>query len=359
MNKDIRVLTTFPRHPKTIKLKRLLGTWEPIITLWLWCAENRPTGDLSGLEPDDLAIAAGWNDDPKSLIDALLNVRFIETTNNGAYCLHGWEEHNAYAANAEKRSESARSAAASKWKRRLSETNQEKRSKRLSDARERGSHVQSEWDRLVHQTGGVCLRCGKIGVVKDHIIPIYQGGSDAISNLQPLCRACNSQKGPDTTDYRQAFCKDKNIDISWVFNDNACGVSANACDSHKETPAPSPSPSPSPNKYSDTSYQSPANQPDPLSCPHQKIVDLYHEILPELPRIKDWHKTRQQHLRQRWAENKKRQDLDWWRRLFDYIKTKCPLLLGENDRHWTADLEWICKKSNFVKIIEGKYERSR
>lgn len=120
MNKDIRVLTTFPRHPKTIKLKRLLGTWEPIIVLWLWAAESRPTGSLSGMKPEDIAIACMWDGNPDELVLALLKVGFLhKMKNENAYVLHGWNEHNAYAANAEKRSEKARLAAMARWDRRL------------------------------------------------------------------------------------------------------------------------------------------------------------------------------------------------------------------------------------------------
>ena len=118
MNKDIRVITTFPRHPKTIKLKRILGTWEPIITLWLWAAENKPSGNFGGMEPEDIAIAANWEGAPAQLIDALLAVKYLEQI-DGAYVLHGWEEHNAYAANAEKRSKKARLAAQARWDKRL------------------------------------------------------------------------------------------------------------------------------------------------------------------------------------------------------------------------------------------------
>jgi len=32
-----------------------------------------------------------------------------------------------------------------------------------------------------------------------------------------------------------------------------------------------------------------------------------------------------------------------------------PHLQGQNDRGWTADLEWLTKDSNFTKVMEGKY----
>jgi len=35
-----------------------------------------------------------------------------------------------------------------------------------------------------------------------------------------------------------------------------------------------------------------------------------------------------------------------------------PWMLGENDRGWRADLDFICQQSSFVKLMEGAYERS-
>lgn len=37
---------------------------------------------------------------------------------------------------------------------------------------------------------------------KDHVVPVLFGGSNDISNIQPLCRSCNSSKGASTVDYR-------------------------------------------------------------------------------------------------------------------------------------------------------------
>ena len=72
----------------------------------------------------------------------------------------------------------------------------------MTEAREKGRHSKEEWASLLEICGNVCVKCGRPDVVKDHITPIYAGGSDAIDNLQPLCVPCNGGKGPDSTDYR-------------------------------------------------------------------------------------------------------------------------------------------------------------
>jgi len=118
----------------------------------------------------------------------------------------------------------------------------------------------------------------------------------------------------------------------------------------KSTPSSSPSSSPL------TTLKG-SSQQDPVApCPHQKIVDLYHEILPELQAVKIWSEPRKKTLQRKWREDPKRQNLDYWKRLFEYVRGS-PFLMGENDRQWTCDLEWIIKPKNFVKIIEGKYHK--
>ena len=91
------------------------------------------------------------------------------------------------------------------------------------------------------------------------------------------------------------------------------------------------------------------------TCPHSAIIKLYHEKLPMLRGVREWNKGRQRFLRTRWNENEERQSLEWWGEYFDYVKT-CPWLIGQNENGWQADLEWLVRPSNFIKVIEGNYE---
>ena len=48
-----------------------------------------------------------------------------------------------------------------------------------------------------------CLCCGvNHNLTIDHIIPIHKGGKNELSNLQTLCKSCNSKKGIKIIDYR-------------------------------------------------------------------------------------------------------------------------------------------------------------
>lgn len=109
--------------------------------------------------------------------------------------------------NKSKRSASGSKGAASKWGE-GSETAKTTRSERLANARRLATHSDDEWQAL-KAICGCCVRCGGDGeIVKDHIKPIYQGGSDGIDNLQPLCRSCNASKGPESEDFRRSDWKE-------------------------------------------------------------------------------------------------------------------------------------------------------
>jgi Sec-independent protein translocase protein TatA len=103
-----------------------------------------------------------------------------------------------------------------------------------------------------------------------------------------------------------------------------------------------------------------SKQKDLVQCPHEDIIALYHEALPELRRVSKWTPQRQKTLRARWREDKTHQSLDWWRSLFGYVRQSDFLMgriPGRNGQSpFEADLEWIVRPQNLVKIIEGAYE---
>jgi uncharacterized protein YdaU (DUF1376 family) len=77
------------------------------------------------------------------------------------------------------------------------------RSERLAKARTKGQHTAEQWKFLVKFCGGKCVKCASDDpITKDHIVPLYQGGSDGIDNIQPMCTECNVRKRREAVDYR-------------------------------------------------------------------------------------------------------------------------------------------------------------
>lgn len=106
------------------------------------------------------------------------------------------------------------------------------------------------------------------------------------------------------------------------------------------------------------------------ACPHAEIIRIFGEQLPELPqpRAELWDGQRAKALtaRWRWCLTAKRADgrryatnrdeaLQWFGKFFAYVR-RCPHLMGENTRSWTADLGWLVKADNFAKVQQGNYD---
>jgi uncharacterized protein YdaU (DUF1376 family) len=105
-------------------------------------------------------------------------------------------------------------------------------------------------------------------------------------------------------------------------------------------------------------------------CPHEKILALYHQLLPTCPEVQSWGDARQGYLRARWREKAEpfqkhrgyktlEEGLAYWERFFVYCSTSKFLTgktEGSKDRPpFVADLEWLVRPTNFAKVIEGKY----
>ena len=96
--------------------------------------------------------------------------------------------------------------------------------------------------------------------------------------------------------------------------------------------------------------------PTKASVPYDEIVSLYHEILPELPRVKLLTDKRKAWIKTRWNEDPQRQDLQWWREYFESVRDQAHLM-GDNDRGWKADLEFLVKADKMARVLEKSYQR--
>jgi 5-methylcytosine-specific restriction endonuclease McrA len=97
------------------------------------------------------------------------------------------------------------------YQRKYGKTNRDKltlfsNNRRARKFQAKGSHTDKEWQELKAFHNFTCLRCGKrepeIKLTRDHVIPLTQGGTDSIDNIQPLCAQCNSKKNYKHIDYR-------------------------------------------------------------------------------------------------------------------------------------------------------------
>ena len=78
--------------------------------------------------------------------------------------------------------------------------------KRRAAKKNGGSFTAQEWADLKKKYNHTCLRCHRsepeIKLTPDHVLPLSKGGTNDISNIQPLCYSCNSRKYNKHIDYR-------------------------------------------------------------------------------------------------------------------------------------------------------------
>lgn len=106
------------------------------------------------------------------------------------------------------------------------------------------------------------------------------------------------------------------------------------------------------------------------SCPHEEIAKAYAETLPTLPQLAVLSDVRKSHVTARWkevcADQKftREQGVEWFRDFFVLV-SKSAFLTGngkpnrDTGRVWSADFDWLFLPTNFVKVVEGRYQERK
>lgn len=88
---------------------------------------------------------------------------------------------------------------------------------------------------------------------------------------------------------------------------------------------------------------------------YQGLMEYYNAAFKgRLPAIKSMTDPRKKAVRARVAQYGKEAVMEVFRNVLE-----SPFLLGDNDRGWTADFDWIFKPEHFTKILERRYNGKR
>lgn len=100
-----------------------------------------------------------------------------------------------------------------------------------------------------------------------------------------------------------------------------------------------------------------ADAPSPAEPDLHEAVQLWNALADELDlvRAQTVNATRLKHLRARLAECG---GIEGWRAALGRIRGS-PFLLGQNERGWKADLDFVLQQKSFTRLMEGSYDRTR
>lgn len=114
MNTDIRLHITFWGHHKTKRLKSALGSdgIESLLKLWLWTAQNRPSGILTSMDTRDIELVSDWNGLEGEFFKTCHDIGWIDDSDGKSrtYEIHDWRVWNPYAAAEDERRSQGRLA---------------------------------------------------------------------------------------------------------------------------------------------------------------------------------------------------------------------------------------------------------
>jgi uncharacterized protein YdaU (DUF1376 family) len=103
-----------------------------------------------------------------------------------------------------------------------------------------------------------------------------------------------------------------------------------------------------------TNNQEPQQQEQAAAVPYEAVVDLYHEVLPDLSKVQILNSKRKAAIRQRHTSVMSK-SLDNWRLYFE-AAFQSDFLMGRIDgKDWRADFDFLITEKAVTGVIEGKY----
>jgi len=169
-----------------------------------------------------------------------------------------------------------------------------------------------------------CEYCGADATGVDHLIPKSKGGTDEPENLVAACSKCNQHKATRTV---SEFIFDEHVTNT---NKDICVAFSNENEEH--TPVKTPK----------------------LKPAHEMVIDLYHQILPERPKVAKgcWPgSTREKHLSDRLKAKTNYQTEEFWQLFFETVRVN-DWWMGRDPKWKGVNLAWLVQRNNFDKVIE-------
>ncbi len=90
------------------------------------------------------------------------------------------------------------------------------------------------------------------------------------------------------------------------------------------------------------------------NIPYQQILNLYHEILPQCPKVRVFDKKRKSQIRARWKTSPEFQSIVFWESYFRKV-SESRFLMGQNGKDWIADFDFLTG-TKMISAVEGKYD---
>jgi|WetSurMetagenome_2_1015567.scaffolds.fasta_scaffold03883_3 hypothetical protein len=84
---------------------------------------------------------------------------------------------------------------------------------------------------------------------------------------------------------------------------------------------------------------------------YDNIIVLYHSLCPKMNKVQLLNNQRKGFINARYSEFGIEKITEVLR-----IAGESDFLNGKNDKAWKADFEWLMRPTNFIKVLEGKYD---